>query len=123
MPSLGAIMAAAAKQSQARKEKDEANQLSMMQSGFIPKEQPPQAEPSGLQSMLSGLSMHPLTMCRDRLMRLRCKQRSMSRSLRSSGKSKSLGRGTMKYKKESGEQKLLIRRVLMVGSTEKCRAR
>mgnify|MGYP003630923775 CR=1 FL=1 len=53
--SFGAIMASAADQSRIAREKDEANQLSMMQAGFIPKEQPPQAEPSGLQSMLSSV--------------------------------------------------------------------
>tara|TARA_R110000765_G_scaffold105127_1_gene195157 strand:+ start:387 stop:1592 length:1206 start_codon:yes stop_codon:yes gene_type:complete len=53
--SFGAIMASAADQSRLAREKDEANQLSMMQAGFIPKEQPPQAEPSGLQSMLSSV--------------------------------------------------------------------
>ena len=53
--SFGAIMASAADQSRIAREKDEANQLAMMQAGFIPKEQPPQAEPSGLQSMLSSV--------------------------------------------------------------------
>jgi len=54
-PSLGAIMSSAAKQSRLDREKDEANQLSMMQAGFIPKEQPAQPEPTALQSMLSSV--------------------------------------------------------------------
>jgi len=53
--SFGAIMASAAEQSRIAREKDEANQLSMMQAGFIPKEQPAQPEPSGLQSMLASV--------------------------------------------------------------------
>jgi len=53
--SFGAIMASAAVQSRIAREKDEANQLSMMQAGFIPKEQPAQPEPSGLQSMLASV--------------------------------------------------------------------
>ena len=53
--SFGAVMASAAKQSRLDRERDEANQLAMMQAGFIPKEQPPQPEPSGLQSMLSSV--------------------------------------------------------------------
>ena len=54
-PSFGAIMASAADQSRIAREKDEANQLAMMQAGFVPKEQPPQPEPSGLQSILSSV--------------------------------------------------------------------